>query len=88
MTDPASLRRWLDPHGQITRRVQREEPPHVLELDWDADGDVSVVRFELAVEGDRTVLVVNHELIDERVGMAHMREWTAALNRLDRELAQ
>ena len=101
MTEPDSLRRWLDPScelsleegaafgvgsGRITGRVRSLEPQRLLELDWDTDGDPSVVRFELATDGAETVLVLDHELIEETVGMTYMRQWTNALARLDKEV--
>jgi hypothetical protein len=59
----------------------------VLELDWRyADEDASVVRFELAEDGDGTVLVLDHRQIDEVVGMAYMTRWSGLFTRLDREL--
>jgi uncharacterized protein YndB with AHSA1/START domain len=88
LTEPESLRRWLDPRGEITTNVRTIEPERVLELDWDVSGDRSIVRFELAVDGDQTVLVLDHRLLDERVGMTYMRLWDGALARLDEELGR
>jgi uncharacterized protein YndB with AHSA1/START domain len=95
LTESDSLRRWLDPDVEIsleegasfavgnvvTGRVRAIEPNRLLLLDWDTGGDTSVVRFELAVDGTGTVLVLEHELIDEPLGMAYMQLWTNALNR-------
>jgi uncharacterized protein YndB with AHSA1/START domain len=99
LTEPDSLRRWLDPScelslaevggfrlGPIAGRVRTLEPQRLLELDWDTDGDPSVVRFELATDGAETVLVLDHELIQDTVGMTYMRQWTNALARLEREV--
>jgi uncharacterized protein YndB with AHSA1/START domain len=72
--------------GRITGQVRTIEAERVLELDWQAEGDASVVRFELVAEGDGTVLVLDHQLLDERVGMAYMPRWTHALDRLGKEL--
>jgi uncharacterized protein YndB with AHSA1/START domain len=73
--------------GLIDARVRELQAPHVLELDWrHADEDRSIVRFELAPDGDGTVLVLDHRRIDEPVGMAYITRWSGALDRLDREL--
>jgi uncharacterized protein YndB with AHSA1/START domain len=101
LTESDSLRRWLDPHcdvqleegasfeigaASLSGRVRTVEPQRLLELDWDLGRDRSIVRFELAADGNGTVLVLDHELIEESAGMAYMRQWTNALARLDREL--
>jgi uncharacterized protein YndB with AHSA1/START domain len=99
LTEPDSLRRWLDPNfelsleqgsafglGRISGRVRALEPQRLLELDWDTGGDPSVVRFELSSDGTETVLVLDHERIEESVGMTYMRQWTHALDRLDEEV--
>ena len=101
MTESDSLRRWLDPScelsleegaafgvgsGRITGRVRAVEPQRMLELDWDTGGDPSVVRFELATDGAETILVLDHELMEETVGMTYMRQWTQALDRLGKEI--
>jgi uncharacterized protein YndB with AHSA1/START domain len=101
LTESDSVRRWLDPNaelsleegaafgfggGPITGRVRTLEPQRLLELDWDTGGDPSVVRFELSTDGTETVLVLDHERIEESVGMAYMRQWTNALARLADEI--
>jgi uncharacterized protein YndB with AHSA1/START domain len=101
LTDPESIRRWLDPScelslhaggtlelagGRISGSVRAVEPERLLELDWDTDGDRSVVRFELTTDGSGTVLVLDHERIDERIGMAYMQRWKDAINRFDRQV--
>jgi uncharacterized protein YndB with AHSA1/START domain len=101
LTESDSLRRWLDAScelsleegaafgvgsGRITGRVRALEPQRLLELDWDTEGDPSVVRFELASDGIGTVLVLDHEHIEESAGMTYMRQWTNALARLDGEV--
>jgi hypothetical protein len=35
-------------------------------------------------DGSGTVLVLDHERIDESAGMTYMRQWTNALARLER----
>jgi uncharacterized protein YndB with AHSA1/START domain len=101
LTDPASIRRWLDPdceltlhiggtldlgNGRINGSVRAMEPERLLELDWDTDGDRSVVRFALTMDGSGTVLVLDHERMDEPIGMAYMQQWTNAMNRFDRQV--
>jgi uncharacterized protein YndB with AHSA1/START domain len=71
------------PDGEaVTARVRQLEPGRVLELDWERDGDVSVVRFELSGEGDETTLVLDHRRMDARIGMAYAAAWTRAVERL------
>jgi uncharacterized protein YndB with AHSA1/START domain len=96
LTESDSLARWLDPScevsldggsdleladGGIVVRVRTLEPHQLIELDWETNGEPSVVRFELTTDGSGTVLVLDHERIDERIGMAYMQLWTNALNR-------
>lgn len=77
----------LPDRNVISGGVREVEPGRVLELDWRyADEDASVVRFELAEDGDGTVLVLDHRQIDEVVGMAYMTRWSGLFTRLDREL--
>ena len=74
--------------GVIAAAVRELEPGRVLELDWRYESeDLSIVRFELAADGDGTLLVLDHRRIDEPVGMAYITRWSRALERLDRELA-
>jgi uncharacterized protein YndB with AHSA1/START domain len=101
LTEPDSLGRWLAatvaielaPGGAfelaigVGARVRALEPERMLELDWRfADEDPSVVRFELAADGDETLLVLDHRRIDERFGMTYISRWTSALTRFAREL--
>jgi hypothetical protein len=99
LTESDSLRRWLDPSleisleegagfglGRIAGRVRSLEPQRLLELDWDTGGDASVVRFELRTDGTETVLVLDHERVEESAGMTYMRQWTRALDRLGTEI--
>jgi hypothetical protein len=58
----------------------------LLELVWEGDGDKSVVRFELTEDERGTVLVLDHSLIEESVGMAFARRWTQALDRFGGEV--
>ena len=79
MTEPEALGRWLAPPPGVS--VARTEPPRVLELDWSPPGEPqSTVRIELHAEGERTVLVLEHTLIDATLGMRYMRDWSNALD--------
>jgi uncharacterized protein YndB with AHSA1/START domain len=82
LTEPEALGRWLAPPPGVS--VARTEPPRVLELDWSPPGEPqSTVRIELHAEGERTVLVLEHTLIDATLGMRYMRDWSNALERFD-----
>ena len=68
----------------VTARVRAAERARLLELDWrDGGGEPSVVRFELARDGDGTVLVLDHRRVDARVGMVYIARWERHLRRLD-----
>jgi uncharacterized protein YndB with AHSA1/START domain len=81
------VRRWF---GQTDRglpgRVRASRPNCLLELVWERGGDASVVRFELTEDERGTVLVLDHSMIDEAVGMAYLQRWTNSLDRLDAEV--
>jgi uncharacterized protein YndB with AHSA1/START domain len=71
----------------VDARVREIEPGRVLELDWPYPGEQpSVVRFELAAEGDGTVLVLHHRELEGRLGEAYGAGWTRHLERLERLL--
>lgn len=77
----------LPDHSRIAASVRAVEPPQALELSWAyGDEDPSIVRFELTEDGDGTVLVLDHRLIDERLGMTYISRWTGAVNRLRMEI--
>jgi uncharacterized protein YndB with AHSA1/START domain len=79
----------LSRQGCVQARVREVEPGRVLELDWRLDGEgPSVVRFELSEEEGGTVLVLEHRLIEEPVGMAYIARWEGALERLDEGVAR
>jgi uncharacterized protein YndB with AHSA1/START domain len=103
LTEPDSIGRWLaravaidlSPGGAFTlafgvdARVREVEPERVLELDWRFAGEQpSVVRFELAAEGNGTLLTLDHHRIDERFGMTYISRWTSALGRFEREVGR
>ena len=85
LTEPDSLRRWLGDSewariGGHTREVEAER---LLVLDWRAPGEEpSLVRFEIRADGDGTVLVLDHSLIEEQLGMVYMQVWSQRLDRL------
>ena len=86
LTEPDSLRRWLgEPEWATVGAQTRElEPGRLLVLDWRPHGEeLSVVRLELTPDGDGTVVVLDHSLIDERIGMAYTQRWTQRLDRLE-----
>ena len=81
MTEPASLARWLDPGFPVAR--SEIEPERVLELDWRPPGEEpSLVRVELAPDGDGTLLVLEHSRIDARLGMRYLARWVGTLERI------
>jgi uncharacterized protein YndB with AHSA1/START domain len=83
LTDPDSVARWL---GRPLGVVLREEPPHLLELDWSGEGEpASTVRFELSDADGGTLLVLDHRGIAAPRGMAAMGFWTRALDRFPLE---
>jgi uncharacterized protein YndB with AHSA1/START domain len=103
LTEPRSIGRWLAapvdidlaPGGAfelsngVDARVRALEPERVLELDWRHGVEQrSVVRFELRAADGGTVLVLEHGRIEAPLGMAYISRWSAALARLDAEIAQ
>jgi uncharacterized protein YndB with AHSA1/START domain len=75
--------------GCVQGRVREVEPGRMLELDWRFDGEEpSVVRFELSEEDGGTILVLEHRLIEEPVGMAYIARWEGTLERLGEEVAR
>jgi uncharacterized protein YndB with AHSA1/START domain len=85
LTDPAAVARWLAPPAGV--EVLRSERERVLELDWSPLGEPhSVVRIELHPEGERTLLVLDHRLIDATLGMRYLRDWTRALERFGKSM--
>ncbi len=97
LIDPERLARWLAPGtigeheveldfgegGSVTGRVLRREPPTLLELEWRFPGeDESVVRFELARDGDGTRLVLEHRALDAGRAVGYGAGWHAHLEAL------
>ena len=81
LTEPESLARWLAPPPGVELRTV--DPGRVLELDWSPAGEQpSLVRLELAADGDGTKLVLDHRRIRADLGMRYMRIWTARLGRV------
>lgn len=86
LTEPESLGRWLGERewAGMGGRVREVEPERLLELDWRAPGEeTSLVRFELSADGDGTLLVLDHRLIEEPLGMAYIRTWMGHLGHLE-----
>lgn len=67
----------------MTGRILAWEPPKVLEFSWDTgDGPPSVVRCELAPDGDGTRLIFRHAAIGyEWIGLV-LPGWHTHLERL------
>ena len=85
----AELELGLGADAPVGVRVRAADPCRLLELDWDTGGDPSAVRFELRADpGGGTVLVLDHERMDDPVGMRFMGLWAEALDRLQRELGR
>ncbi len=79
--------RFARDSSQMAGRVRALEPERVLELDWSYPGEPpSVVRFELAAEGQRTKLVLEHRRLDDRTCMSYARRWELHLNALQQRL--
>jgi uncharacterized protein YndB with AHSA1/START domain len=80
----AALELELRDAGVIAAAVREVEPGRVLELDWRYESeDPSIVRFELAADGDGTLLVLDHSRIDERFGMLYIARWERAIARFE-----
>lgn len=90
LTEPASLARWLGPMAvAVGTSIRSLEAEKLLELAWAPPGEPpSVVRFELRPDGEGTVLVLDHRLIDARRGMRAMSLWQRHLERLDALLGE
>lgn len=103
LTEPGSVARWLAPPSAfefapggtieldigVHARVREVEPERSLELDWRyGDEDRSIVRFELTADGDGTLLTLDHQRIDARIGMTYITRWSGLLARFDREVAR
>mgnify|MGYP000521769027 CR=1 FL=1 len=85
LTERDSLARWLGPMADaVSGSVRAFEVERLLELEWNPPHETpSLVRFELRADGDGTVLVLDHRLIDARKGMRAMALWERHLERLD-----
>jgi uncharacterized protein YndB with AHSA1/START domain len=86
LTDPESLDRWLggSEWARIGGRERELEQERLLVLDWRPPGEEpSLVRFELTADGDGTILVLDHSLIEDRLGMRYVQRWTQRLDRLE-----
>ena len=70
-------------------RILELDPPRVLEYEWTFPREpTSVVRFELEpVGGERTRLVLDHRLLDEKSGPGYGAGWHSHLDALTAILA-
>ena len=83
LTERDSLARWLGPMADaVSGSVRAFEVERLLELEWNPPHETpSLVRFELRADGDGTVLVLDHRLIDARrrpVLISHYQDGLAA----------
>jgi uncharacterized protein YndB with AHSA1/START domain len=82
-----SFRLQLSDRETMDGRVRAVEPPRALELDWRRDGeDPSIIRFALSPDGDGTVLVLDHRMIEAQIGMRYAAAWERRLRALDAEV--
>jgi len=60
------------------------EPPRLLEIEWHYEGeDESVLRIELHPSGERTLLVLDHRLLQAGQAPGYGAGWHAYLDALD-----
>jgi len=60
------------------------EPPRLLEVEWHYEGeDQSVLRIELQPQGERTLLVLDHRLLQAGQAAGYGAGWHAYLDALD-----
>ena len=60
------------------------EPPRLLEVEWHYEGeDQSVLRIELQPQGERTLLVLDHRLLQAGQAAGYGAGWHAYLDGLD-----
>jgi len=72
----------------VTGDVLRFEPPALLEVEWRFAGeDESVLRFELAADGDGTLLVLEHLALGDPHATGYGAGWHAHLDLLEALLA-
>ena len=84
------VRLGIGTHGRVTAY----QPPHLLEYTWNKDGSCdedpsatptvidSIVRWELAEEGDRVRLTLTHSRLPETELVGHSAGWHTYLDRL------
>lgn len=73
--------------GVCTGTVTAWDPPEVLEYGWDFPDEAhSVVRWELAADGDGTVLTLVHRLLPPAASTGYGAGWHAHLDGLGAEL--
>ena len=101
LIDPERLARWLaatsfangrveiafDGGDVVTGAVLAWEPPLLVEYEWRYPGETeSVVRFELAQDGDGTLLVLEHRRLGTDQSVGYAAGWHAHLDGLAAEL--
>lgn len=87
LTEPSSLARWFGAR-RMPASVRTSQPERLLELDWRPPGEEpSLVRFEVSPDGEGTLLVLEHRLLDERLGMRLLQRWVETLARFEQALA-
>jgi len=73
---------------RMTGRILTWEPPHVFEHEWNQRiVEDSVVRYELAADGDGTLLTFTHRGLSERNGKGFIPGTHAYLDRMAAHLA-
>jgi uncharacterized protein YndB with AHSA1/START domain len=51
---------------EVTGRVTRCDPPHLLSYTWGSEPDASEVTFELTPQGEEVLLVITHRRLGDR----------------------
>ncbi|HUR86262.1 MAG TPA: SRPBCC domain-containing protein [Solirubrobacteraceae bacterium] len=86
----------LTPGGAFTlangvdARIRELEPGRLLALEWGhAREERSIVHFELhaEVDGNGTILTLEHGRIHAPLGMRYLSRWTSVLDRVGAEVA-
>jgi uncharacterized protein YndB with AHSA1/START domain len=75
----------LDGPHPMTGRILIWEPPHILEITWsNADAPDSIVRYELARDGDGARLIFTHKRMPYASSALMLPGWHVFLARLGR----
>ena len=74
--------------GKVDGKITVFDPPHTLEYTWTFTGEPdSILRFELAAEGNGTTLVLEHRLLPVEQAAGYAAGWHAHLDAFDAHLA-